>query len=85
MLMYEVLYHVGNVAHGGVVGDVCHQEVFHATAFFHDWGYHQPEEPCEHGTYDNETAEDAEDAELHVAAVLEELDQREQQVGDEPR
>ena len=61
------------------------EQVFHSCSFFdHGW-YHQQDQPCEHECNDKECHKDAHDAESQVAAILEELDQGEQQVGDEPR
>ena len=47
--------------------------------------YDQEEEAREQTTHHDEGAQDAQDAILHVAAILEEPDHWEQDVGNEPR
>ena len=82
--MDKVFYHVRNVAHGPVIRHVGYQQVFDAHAFVNHRRYHEEEQSREDGTYYDEGAEYAQDALLHAASVLEEFDQRKQDIGNEP-
>ena len=62
-----------------------HQQVLHPHGLLYHGGHHEEEQPSQHAAHHEEGAEYAHDAEPQVAAVLEKLYQREQQVGDEPR
>ena len=84
MLVDEVLHAARYVAHRGVVRHVLHQQVLHPQPLVDDGWHDEHEGPREQGPHDDERGQDAHDAILHVASVLEELDHREEQVADEP-
>ena len=86
----HVLSHVvgdesGNAAHRGIVLNVDHQQVLHPQSlFYHGW-HDNPERTRQHSSDNNEGTKDARDAILQPTTVLEELNQRKKQIGDEPR
>ena len=82
--MDEVLNHVGDVCQIGTVVDVFYQQVFYTHAFFYHGRNHQPQQACQDESYRQKRTQNAYDAELEAATVLEELDQRKKKVRDEP-
>jgi len=81
----EVLYHVGDIAHDGIVRHIVDEQVLDASALFNHRRNSQEEQPREYGAYREDGTQDADDAEAQVAAVLEEFDQRKEDVGQQPR
>ena len=85
VVMHELLDEPRDIAHRLVRLHVLHNERRHPSALLDYRRNHQHKDTRQHGARHEESAEDGQDAVLHAATVLKELDQREQQVGDEPR
>ena len=85
VVVYEVFYQIGDVAHHGVVRDIVDEQVFDTQTLFNHGRNHQPEESCQHNANGDKATQDTGYAELQMTAVLEEFDHRKEQIGNEPR
>ena len=62
VLVNEFLYHVGDVAHKTVVGNVCQQQVFYAHTFLYHGRNHQKKQSRKGACHYEESAEDSQNA-----------------------
>ena len=85
VVMDILLQQPRNVAHGLVRLHIVDDETGHAPTLFYHRRNHQPKDTCQHSSSHQEGTEDGKYAVFHAAAILEEPDQRKQQVGNQPR